>query len=101
MAGVPAKIVGWVCDCARRMDARDWCRDCPEDSRRSQDEGEAKTVARPPSTMTALHVPLVRILTMGSLISSLVFRGWVSGVKGEGRSILEGCWRSGGIPSCS
>jgi len=28
VAGVPAKVVGWVCDCGRRLDARNWCAHC-------------------------------------------------------------------------
>jgi len=28
VAGVPAKVVGWVCDCGWRLDARNWCAHC-------------------------------------------------------------------------
>ena len=25
VAGVPARIIGWVCECGRPLDARNWC----------------------------------------------------------------------------
>jgi len=28
VAGVPAKVIGWVCDCGRQLDAKDWCEHC-------------------------------------------------------------------------
>lgn len=28
VAGTPARVVGWVCDCGRPLDARNWCAHC-------------------------------------------------------------------------
>jgi len=28
VAGVPARVVGWVCDCGRPLDAKGWCAHC-------------------------------------------------------------------------
>ena len=56
VAGVPARRIGWACECGRRLEFEDSRADCPEcGARFEEEEGGVRKVGKRPAGAREAH----------------------------------------------